>query len=106
MNDHEFGKLADAFMEEVFSFLQDEDPDECDADLAMGVLSIEFADGRKCILNRQVAAHQIWLANGAEAWHFALDEQGAWMDTKDRGELRAVLGEVLQQKLGRPVKLA
>lgn len=105
MNDDiEFSKRADAFMDQVFELLQDEDPDELDPDLAMGVLAIEFADGRKCILNRQVAAHQIWLAHGAEAWHFAADGD-QWMDTKGRGELREILGRVLTDKVGREIKL-
>lgn len=104
-DDLAFARKADAFMEQVFEKLQDEDPDELDADLAMGVLSIEFGDGSKCILNRQTAAHQIWLAHGATAWHFAEDEDGEWMDTKDRGRLVDVLREVLSGKLGRPVPL-
>lgn len=104
-DDLAFGKKADAFMEHVLGLLEDEDPDEIDPDLAMGVLSIEFADGTKCILNRQTAAHQIWLAHSASAWHFAEDDAGEWLDTKGRGRLVDVLGEVLSKKLGRLVDL-
>ncbi len=71
----------------------------------MGVLTMEFADGSRAILNRQTAAHQIWLAQGATAWHFAPDEEGEWADTKGRGKLIDVLREVLAAKLGRPVAL-
>ncbi|MFM1872620.1 MAG: hypothetical protein RL398_2042, partial [Planctomycetota bacterium] len=40
------------------------------------------------------------------AWHFVFDEGAArWMDTKDRGSLETVLGEVLTRRLGRSVKL-
>ena len=105
MDDIEFTKRADAYMESVFDKLQDEDPDEIDADLAMGVLSMEFADGTKCILNRQTAAHQIWLAYGAEAWHFHEESDGHWVDTKGRGPLTDVLRGVLEKKLGRAVPL-
>lgn len=104
-DDIAFAKKADALMEAVLARLEDQDPDELDADLAMGVLSMEFADGSKCILNRQVAAHQIWLAHHATAWHFAEDAEGEWMDTKGRGRLRDVLGEVLSTRLGHPVAL-
>ena len=104
VDDIEFGRTADCFMESVFETLNAEDPDELDADLAMGVLTIEFADGTKCIMNRQVAAHQIWLAYGATAWHFApSDETGEWMDTKGRGAMKVILAEVLSTKLGRAV---
>ena len=72
----------------------------------MGVLKMEFADGRKCIMNRQTAAQQIWLAEGANAWHFSYDaDSGQWNDTKGRGELRSVLAEVLSARLGRPLEL-
>ena len=105
MDDHAFGKLADAVMARLFSILQDEDPDELDCDLAMGVLTMEFADGKKCILNRQSAAHQLWLAEGATAWHFGLDDSGRFLDTKGRGELTTVLGGVLSRRLGRKIEL-
>jgi CyaY protein len=104
-DDLAFAKKADAFMEQVLARLENEDPDELDVDLAMGVLTMEFADGSKCILNRQSAAHQIWLAHGASAWHFAAAEDGTWTDTKGRGPLLDVLRAVLSAKLGRPVAL-
>lgn len=103
-SDGEFTNQADRFMEEVFTVLAEFDPDELDADLAMGVLTMEFADGTKCIMNRQTAAHQIWLAHRATAWHFAR-ENDAWVDTKGRGELRDVLAGVLSEVLGRPIAL-
>ena len=102
--DIEFTKLADEFMESVFTQLTELDPDELDPDLAMGVLSMEFADGSKCIMNRQTAAHQIWLAEGAEAWHFTRDEgTGDWLENKGRGRVQDVLGEILTRRLGRPI---
>ena len=82
------------------------DPDELEADLAAGVLKITFADDKKCIVNRQAAASQIWLAEGASAWHFAFDSaQGVWLDTKGGQELRTVLGEIFSRKLGRTVTI-
>ena len=43
-NDHEFARDADRFMAEIFGMLAEFDPDELDTDLAMGVLSMTFAD--------------------------------------------------------------
>jgi CyaY protein len=105
-NDMQFLQQADALMADVLQQLDEFDPDELEAELGMGVLKIEFADGRKCVMNRQTAAHQIWLAEGATAWHFAWEPKAQdWLDTKGRGSLRAVLGEVLGRKLGRTVRL-
>lgn len=103
-SDIAFLQRADAHMQRLLNWLDDFDPDELEADLALGVMKITFADGRKCIMNRQSAAHQIWLAEGATAWHFAFDEATAsWLDTKGRGQLTAVLADILSRKLGRPV---
>lgn len=106
LTDLEFAKEADAFMEGIMRALTELDPDELDPDLAMGVLTMEFADGSKCIMNRQTAAHQIWLAVGVSAWHFDHDpETGQWIDTKGGGHLEQVLAKALTGRLGRPVEL-
>jgi CyaY protein len=106
ITDHEFGKCADNFMSEILDALDAIDPDDVDTQLAMGVLTMEFADGTKCIMNRQTAAHQIWLAYGATAWHFEPGEApGDWLDTKGRGELRSILATTLGEKIGKPVTL-
>lgn len=102
--DHDFLRQADECFQRLLAVLDRFDPDELEADLAGGVLKIAFADRRNCILNRQAAANQLWLAEGASAWHFAQDGEGRWMDTKGRGALPDVLGEVLSRRLGRPVR--
>ena len=105
-NDLEFTTVADQFMEKLLDALDEFDPDDVDAQLSMGVLTMEFQDGSKCVMNRQTAAHQIWLAEGATAWHFDKDETTeTWIDTKGRGEIRAVLSEVLSRRLERAVSL-
>ena len=104
--DQEFLQIADALMEELLTKLDTFDPDELEADAAAGVIKMSFASGGPCVLNRQTAAHQIWLAEGATAWHFERDQAtGDWMDTKGRGSLRHVLSEVLTNRLGRPTEL-
>lgn len=104
--DMEFLGRADEHMTQMLARLDRFDPDELEADLAMGVLRIEFGDGSKCIMNRQTAAHQIWLAEGATAWHFEWRPEEGWMDTKGRGRLEDVLSAVLTRRLGRPVQLS
>ncbi|HZN39862.1 MAG TPA: iron donor protein CyaY [Planctomycetota bacterium] len=105
--DQEFLQHAEACMKAILAKLDAFDPDELDADLSAGVLRITFADSRHCILNRQSAAHQIWLAEGASAWHFARDPaSGAWCDTKGRGELLQILTGIVSRRLGRTIDLA
>jgi CyaY protein len=104
--DSEFSHRAEQCMAKIQAALDGFDPDELEADLAGGVLRLSFADGRNCILNRQTAAHQIWLAEGASAWHFTFDPASErWIDTKGRGELCSILGQILSRRLGRTVAL-
>lgn len=105
-DEQDFLTQAQTTMTSLVSVLDAFDPDELEADFAGGVLRISFADGRTCIMNRQSAANQIWLAEGATAWHFErAPDSDRWLDTKGRGELRSVLGEVLSQRLGRKIVL-
>ena len=94
-------------MKAILTKLDAFDPDELEADLSAGVLRITFADSRNCILNRQSAANQIWLAEGASAWHFTRDPVSeAWNDTKGRGELLQILNGIVSRRLGRTIDLA
>ena len=102
-NDQEFLSRAEALMRAVLEKLDAFDPDELEADSAAGVIKIMFADDSVCVLNRQTAAHQIWLAEGATAWHFEQSpDDDTWLDTKGRGSLPSVLSEILTRRLGRP----
>ena len=102
--DQDFLQAADALMNDLLAKLDTFDPDELEADAAAGVIKMAFASGGPCVLNRQTAAHQIWLAEGATAWHFEFDAATEdWVDTKGRGPLGAVLAEILSRRLGRPV---
>jgi CyaY protein len=103
--DQQFLRLANECLSTLLAALDAFDPDELEADLAGGVLRISIAGGGNCILNRQAAANQIWMAEGATAWHFAQDAAGRWMDTKGRGSLTDNLQAVLSRRLGRPIHL-
>lgn len=99
-----FLHAADVCMRAIQAKLDTFDPDEIEADLASGVLRIAFPDGRNCILNRQAAAEQLWLAEGASAWHFVWSPAtNEWTDTKGRGELRSILTDILSRRLGRSI---
>ncbi len=101
----DFAAHAEDCLKSLVARLDRFDPDELEADAAGGVVRISFPDGRNCILNRQSAVNQIWLAEGASAWHFERQPDGEWLDTKGRGSLRAVLAEVLSRRLGRAIAL-
>lgn len=105
MDRQQYLKRADACLAKVEDWLEAFDPDELDYTTSDGVVSLQFADGTKYVLNRQSAATQMWFAAGARAWHYNWDEPRAtWVDDRDGHDLFARIGEVVSGKLGRPVR--
>ena len=81
--------------------------DGVEAELASDILSLEFSDGDKYVVNSHRAARQIWMAAGRTAWHFDWEpERSAWVAHKTGDELWATLRRVVSEKLGREVKLS
>lgn len=84
----------------------DEFPDGLIAELAGDVLTLEFDDGDRYIVNSHRSARQIWLAASLRAWHFDYAaESKTWIDPKTSGELWAVLSELITKKLNQPIEL-
>lgn len=81
-------------------------PEGVEADLESGILTLEFDDGEKYVVNSHRAARQIWMAAARTAWHFDYrPAEDRWVAQKTGEELWSTLEEVLTRKLGRPVKL-
>lgn len=93
----ELGLLVEAF---------DGFPDELFAELAGDVLTLEFPDQTRYVINSHLAARQIWLAAERSAWHFDyVAERRSWLDRRTQGELWSTLEQILTRKLGRKVTL-
>jgi len=106
MEREEFLRLADETIERVVKWLEAFDPDEVDFASGDGVLTLEFADRKKYVLNRQTATDQMWFAAGARAWHYDFDPKaGKWIDDRDGHELFGRIGEVVSEKIGRCVRV-
>jgi CyaY protein len=106
MERKDFLRLADECLAHAAGKLEAFDPDEVDFSTGDGVVSIEFPDGARYILNRQTAADQMWFAAGARAWHYDWDAaRSRWVDDRDGHELFERLSQSISAKLGRPVAL-
>ena len=100
-----YDQLADACLEQIATWLEAFDPDEVDFITTDGVVTIEFADGVRFVLNRQAAAGQMWFAAGARAWHYNWNkDESLWADDRDGHELLVKIGEVVSTKIGRDVR--
>jgi CyaY protein len=79
---------------------------DLDMDIIDGVLTLEFEDGGKVILNRQEAASQIWLASPEGPAHFGYDaDQDAWLNDRTGESLTDTLNRVLSQHTGEEIRL-
>jgi CyaY protein len=102
MNEKEFEQRAGSALHKLESALSD----ELDADLADSVLTLEFEDGSRFVVNSHAAAQQIWLSANMTAWHFGWHEATqSWRDTRSGVELFTELGRLVAEKLARPVIL-
>ena len=98
----DFDVRASSALRKLESGLQD----HVDVDLADGILTLEFDDGEKYIVNSHSAARQIWLSANMSASHFGWHEPTqSWRDTKTGAELFTELGRLVSEKLAVPVKL-
>lgn len=83
------------------------DDDGFEAELASDILTIEFSDGTRYVVNSHRAARQIWMAAERSAWHFDWQsDRNAWIAQKSGDELWTALSRALSNKLGRSLKLA
>lgn len=102
MDPAEYHRRIDATLERVVRVLQT--LDDVDFTASDGLVTLEFDDGARYVLNRQSGNHQLWLAAGARAWHYVWDEgRATWVDDRDGHEVWARLGALVSEKLGRPV---
>ena len=76
-----------------------------EADLESGILTLEFEDGDKYVINSHRAARQIWMAAARNAWHFDLGSDETWKASKGGDELWALVEQVVSTKLKHPVTL-
>lgn len=104
LSERDFERLADEELQRLVEALT-EATDEIDPDLQMGVLSINFEDGTKFVVNSHRAARQIWMAAERKAWHFdyrADDER--WV-ASDGDELWATVTGTVSRKVGQELEL-
>lgn len=82
-----------------------EHPD-VEAELASDILTIEFSDGTRYVVNSHRAARQIWMAAERNAWHFDYEpEKKQWIAEKSGDELWATISRVIEKRLGAKVLL-
>ena len=104
LTEQEFERVADAALQALDGALGD--LDGLEASLQMGILTLEFPDGARFIINSHRAARQIWMAAESNAWHFDYrPAEGRWVASKTGDELWATVEAVTSRKVGRALQL-
>ena len=104
MNESEFDKKATDTLLTIEQGIEESGAD-IDFEAAGGILTLEFANGTKIIINKQGAARQIWVAAKSGGYHYRLDN-GAWRNTRDGSELFAALSGYVSQQSGQDIQLS
>lgn len=106
LSEAEYDAVAEPELHALIASLDSLTSDQIEAELASDILTIEFSDGARYVVNSHRAARQIWLAAERSAWHFDFQRAGnAWIAAKTGDELWATLTRLLSEKLGVPITL-
>lgn len=103
MTETEFNQAIDAIFSKIEAVLDARDTD-IDTETSAGILTLEFADGSKIIINRQTPTQEIWVAAKSGGYHYRLD-QDVWRNTRDGSEFFASLTTYIQQQSGEDIQL-
>lgn len=100
MDESQYQKLADTALGTIERMLEDVDAEVVDVERAGDVVTLTFANKKKCVVNTQRPTRQIWLAANARAWHFSFDDaKGKWLDDKGQGvELVSQVAAIVKEQ--------
>jgi CyaY protein len=87
----------------VDTWLQD-DVIDIDAARTGGMLTLSLPDRSQLIVNAQPPLQELWLAARRGGFHFKLDDQGAWRDTRSGEEFFELLSACAGEQARKPLK--
>jgi CyaY protein len=103
LEESEFHERADGVLAAIENALESADAG-IDSDLNTGILTLEFADRSKVIVNRQTATREIWVAAKSGGFHFRFDGV-AWRDSRSNETLASLLSRVIFEQGGREIAI-
>jgi CyaY protein len=103
MNESEFNKKATDTLLRIEQGIEESGAD-IDFEAAGGILTLEFANGTKIIVNKQGAARQIWVAAKSGGYHYGFVD-GRWINDQGGGELMSELSRFIREQSDEEVNL-
>ena len=72
---------------------------DIDSEISGGILTLEFDNDSKVIINRQTFNRETWVAAKSGGFHFRFDG-AAWRDTRSGEKLEILLARVIAEQSG------
>ncbi|SMG60209.1 iron donor protein CyaY [Paraburkholderia susongensis] len=104
MSDSDYLTRAEAVLAAIESALDDTSAD-IEFERSGNVLTLEFENRTKIIVNLQPPMSEIWIAAKAGGFHFRFVD-GQWRDTRSGAEFFAALSQYASEQAGEPVRIA
>jgi len=99
-----FHARVDAVLESIERAVEAADAD-IDSEINGGILTLEFDNGSKIIVNRQTPNRELWVAAKSGGFHFRFDAAG-WRDTRGSEALSSLLSRVISEQSGTALSIA
>ncbi len=102
-----YRRLVDETFQTIDGAFENVDPDVVESVYSQGTLTLQFADGKRCILSPQAPVRQIWVAFKDRAWHLTWDDDGGrWVDDRVRStDLYRLVEDITKQAAGLEVPI-
>ena len=105
MTESEFNLLVDELLTETETRIED-NAEDIDFDTVSDILTLSFENGSKIIINKQLAALQVWVAAKSGGFHLSY-LNGQWVTDNDEGiEYFNLLEKLCSQQANRTVTLS
>ncbi len=98
LEESDFHGLVDLLLEAIENALEQADAD-IDSEINAGILTLEFTNRSKVIVNRQTPNREIWVAAKSGGFHFHFDG-AVWRDTRTNESLESLLSRVISEQSG------
>jgi|SRR6185437_9201704 CyaY protein len=104
MTDSDYLTRAEAVLTRIEQAVDDSNAD-IELERSGNVLTLEFQNGSKIIVNLQPPMQEIWIAAKAGGFHFKFAD-GRWLDTRGGREFFESLTEYATQQAGESVEFS
>ena len=105
MNEAEFHKNAHATLQAIEQAVEASGAD-IEFEIVSDILTLEFANGSKIIVNKQTPARQLWVAAKSGGFHYDYDDASrTWRNHQTGAELFHDLSRLASEQAAATIKL-